>query len=133
MTGTTALADRADDGTPADGDDSSGYNRAWISGDGRTVAFTTIATNLLGPGGDGQRPVGCVRHAGSTPLIPLVVDALLFPDGALDDIVLEIVDAATGAVTTQCPAGDVTVAGSNAAYLRPESSDRDGRLSRPAR
>ncbi len=35
---------------------------------------------------------------------------------------LEIVDAATGAVTTECPAGDVTVAGNVAAYLRPESS-----------
>ena len=52
VTGTTELVDRADDGTPGDGDDSNGYNRGWISGDGRTVAFTTISTNLLGPGGD---------------------------------------------------------------------------------
>ena len=35
---------------------------------------------------------------------------------------LEVVDAVSGAVTTGCPAGDVSVAGGVAAYLRPESS-----------
>ncbi len=35
---------------------------------------------------------------------PLAVDALLFADGALTEVVLEAVDATTGAVTTLCPA-----------------------------
>src|SRR6185436_8516835 len=46
----------------------------------------------------------------------------LFPNGSLTDDVLEVVDAATGVVARQCPAGAVTVAGGIAAYLRPEST-----------
>src|SRR5690606_33258228 len=34
----------------------------------------------------------------------------LFADGVLDDTVLEVVDASTGALTTLCPAEDVAVA-----------------------
>ena len=46
----------------------------------------------------------------------------LFADGVLDDTVLEVVDASTGALTTLCPAEDVAVAAGRAAFLRPESA-----------
>lgn len=48
----------------------------------------------------------------------------LFPDGQLDDTVLEVLDTqSSGArVTRLCPAGDVVVAGDTAAFLRPESA-----------
>lgn len=52
---------------------------------------------------------------------PTAVDALLFPDGDLDDVVLEVVNAADGGVTTLCPAGDVAVADGRAVFLRPET------------
>ncbi len=92
-----------------------------ISADGQTVAYHTGASNLRGPGTD-LNNLSDVYVRGLDQTDPLGVDPLLFPDGVLDDMVLEVIDATTGAVTTQCPAGDVSVAGSNAAYLRPESA-----------
>lgn len=56
------------------------------------------------------------------PADPLGIDALLFPNGQLSDTVLEAVDATSGAVTTLCPAGQVSVANGAAAFLRPEST-----------
>jgi Tol biopolymer transport system component len=53
---------------------------------------------------------------------PAGVDDLLFDDDALDDTVLEVVEAVGGAVTTLCPAGQVAVAAGKAAFLRPEVS-----------
>jgi len=118
-TGTTERVSAAADGTP--GSPANMLHPAPLSADGRVVAFGADAANLLGPGLDmnGQADV-YVRALDDGD--PLGVDALLFPDGTVDDTVLEIVDATTGTVTTQCPAGDVSVAGSTAAYLRPESA-----------
>ena len=45
-----------------------------------------------------------------------------FPDGLLDDTVLEVFDTATRAATTLCPANEVAVSGGNAAFLRPEAA-----------
>ena len=45
----------------------------------------------------------------------------LFPDGALDDTLLEVFDAAAQTATTLCPADLVAVAAGRAAFLRPES------------
>src|SRR5262249_1461578 len=69
---------------------------AAIPPDGRFVAFNTNADNLLGPGGD-SNGFGDVFVRGLDPADPLGVDASLFPDGQLDDTVLEVVDATTGA------------------------------------
>ncbi len=52
---------------------------------------------------------------------PFGVDALLFPDGELDDTVLEVVDTGSGVVTTLCPAGEAAVASGRAVFLRPET------------
>lgn len=45
-----------------------------------------------------------------------------FPDGELDDTVLEVLNTGTGKTTRLCPAEDVTVADGKAAFLRPESA-----------
>ena len=42
---------------------------------------------------------------------PNGVDAMLFPDGGLDDVVLESSTPASAAVTTLCPASEVAVVG----------------------
>ena len=117
-TGTTQLVNTAADGTLPD---LTSARFPSLSADGRTLAFATPATNLLGPGLDtnGADDTYVVRP---DPADPLGVDALLFADGALDDVVLESIDATTGAITTLCPAGDVSVAAGNAAYLRPEAN-----------
>jgi len=125
VTGTTEQVSAAADGTSADIDSFTGSGRAIqptvLSADGRVVAYASGATNLLGPGVDGNGAFDVFVRA-PDPDDPLNVDPLLFPDGELDDTVLEIVDAVTGTVSTQCPAGDVTVAGNVAAYLRPEAA-----------
>jgi len=95
-------------------------DRPAIAADGRSVAFVTDATNLLGPGGDTNGASDIVVR-GLDAADPLGVDATLFADGALTDTVLEAIDAVTGAVTTLCPADETSVAGGSAAFLRPEA------------
>jgi cysteine-rich repeat protein len=92
-----------------------------IAADGRSVAFYTLATNLLGPGGD-QNGVRDVYVRGIDPADPLGVDQLLYKNGRLTDTVLEVLDAGSGAITTLCPADAVAVAAGNAAFLRPEAA-----------
>lgn len=118
--GTTITVDGAADGTPSNAT-TFGVGPMLISADGRTVVFRSDATNLLGPGGDGNADYDVFVRAANT-ADPNGIDPLLFPNGALDDTVLEVVDPMTGAVTTHCPAGDVSVAGDVAVYLRPESA-----------
>ncbi len=118
VTKTTRRLDIALDGTPGDG----GFvNNVGIADDGRTMIFDSDATNLLGPGGDGNFTLD-VFVVRTDPGDPEGADALLFADGAVDDVVLESIDAATGAITTLCPAEEVSVASGNAAFLRPEST-----------
>ena len=121
-TGTTQLVNTAADGTLPD---ATSARFPSLSADGRTLAFATPATNLLGPGldGNGTDDTYVVRP---DPSDPLGVDALLFADGVLDDVVLESIDAATGTISTLCPADAVSVAAGNAAYLRPESATGTG-------
>jgi Tol biopolymer transport system component len=93
---------------------------AILSQDGRFMVYNSGASTLLAPGVDtNDRSDVFVRAF--DPADPLGIDALLFPNGALDDTVLEVVDAATGTVTTVCPATEVAVAGGNAVFLRPEA------------
>lgn len=118
VTNTTRRLDVASDGTPSNG---TFFADTALSADGRTMLLSTNADNLLGPGGDnnGGSDVFVVRP---DPADPAGADALLFPDGQLDDVVLESVDATTGTITTLCPADEVSVANGNAAFLRPEST-----------
>jgi len=125
-TGLTQQVTIAADGTPAaDLGGSIFPSLPALSADGRTVAFGSTASNLEGPATDGNGLEDVYVRALDASASP-AVDALLFADGQLDDTVLEVVDTASGATVTQCPAGDVTVAGGLAAYLRPESPTGTG-------
>ena len=88
-----------------------------VSGDGRTVAMGLLASNLVTGDTNGQQDI-FVRYSD-----PNDAGSDLFPDGDLDDVVLEVLDttAPTPALQTLCPATAVTVAGGNAAFLRPEA------------
>lgn len=92
-----------------------------ITADGRTVMFQSFASDLL-PGGADTNGNFDIFIRGVATADPLGTDALLFADGALDDTVLEVLDATTAAVTTLCPAEQVAVTGGMAAFLRPESA-----------
>jgi len=123
--GVTEQVTVAANGTPAEDFGGTVPMPATLSADGRVVAFGSKASNLQGPFTDNNDADDVYVRALDTAASP-AVDALLFPDGLLDDTVLEIVDAASGAVATRCPAGDVSVAGDVAAYLRPESASGTG-------
>ena len=120
----TKVTDRlnvADDGTADDLGKVGTWVTSTISGDGRVTAFESDGTTLIGAGND-TNGVGDVFYRITDPADPLSVDPLLFDDGDLDDIVLEVINGTTGAVTTLCPADEVSVAAGNAAFLRPEST-----------
>jgi len=87
-----------------------------ISRDGRVVAFSSGATNLV-PDDNNAGPDLFVRAVDPT-------DAAsdLTGDGDLDDTVLESLDAVSAVVSTRCPAGIVSVAAGSAAFLRPEAA-----------
>jgi cysteine-rich repeat protein len=89
-----------------------------FSADGRFVAFV-YETSLDPADVDG---VADIYVRGIDEGDPLSVDSLLFPDGLLDDDVLEVIDTAVPTPTpiTLCPAKQVAAAGGNAAFLRPE-------------
>ena len=123
--GVTEQVTVAANGTPAEDFGGTFPQPASISADGRVAAFGSKASNLQGPFTDNNNADDVYVRALNVAASP-AVDALLFPDGQLDDTVLEVVDAVSGAVTTGCPAGDVSVAGSVAASLRPESSAGTG-------
>jgi len=101
--------------------DSSFIGNGALSANGRTVAFGSVASTIVPSDANGESDV-FVRAVDPSAPVSVTADELLFEDGELDDVVLEVVDAATGTVATQCPAGEVSVAGGSAAYLRPESS-----------
>jgi Tol biopolymer transport system component len=119
--GVTEQVTVAANGTPAEDFGGTFPQPASLSDDGRVVAFTSKASNLQGPFTDNNNADDVYIRALDAAASP-AVDALLFPDGLLDDTVLEVVNVTTGAVATRCPAGDVSVAGDIAAYLRPESA-----------
>ncbi len=104
----------------AEADATGGDVRGRISRDGFSAIFTSASSNLLGPGGDTNAADDVFVH-GPDPQDPLGVDAKLYPDGRLDDTVLEVLDTATMTATTLCPAGDVATAAGMAAFLRPEA------------
>ncbi len=103
-----------------DGSESTGTSLVYNFGvsDAGEVAFSATADDLAAGDIDNDTDV-FLREL--DPADPLNVDAL-FADGALDDVVLQVFDVATGVATNLCPAKMTATAGGNAAFLRPESS-----------
>lgn len=94
---------------------------AAISEDGRVVAFRSFATDLVA--GDTNAGVDVfVRAINPSDPFNAAIDASAFPDGQLDDTVLEVFNGTTSAITTLCPATDVAIGGNTIAFLRPEAS-----------
>jgi cysteine-rich repeat protein len=87
-----------------------------ISSDGHYVVFSSNAD--LAPGDDSCGS-SCIFRRGPD---PDDASSDIFPNGSRTDDVLEALDANTGVVTTVCPATQVSVAGDNAVFLRPEST-----------
>jgi len=115
-TGTTERLSIATDGTQA-GADGGNDQHPWVSGDGRYVAFQNSAEALS--------PDDVAFHdlfvRGPDRSDPLGVDAVLFPDGDLDDTVLEAFDPAAQILSTLCPADDVETDNGSVVFLRPEA------------
>ncbi len=92
-----------------------------LSPDGSRALFVSGASNLVA--GD------CNRVADVFLREPGAQDGVdRFPDGALDDVVLEVLRSGAGSAraigdaATLCPAGQVAAAFGQAAFLRPESA-----------
>ena len=94
-----------------------------MTADGRTVSFTTRADNLLGSGNDMNSNYDVFVR---TPAYSAAVGADRSGDDDFSDTILEVLDTTspTATRTPLCPAGQVAVSGSNAAFLRPEVSGR---------
>ncbi|MGH7895196.1 MAG: hypothetical protein ACREQL_11050 [Candidatus Binatia bacterium] len=117
LTGMTERASVMTDGGPTGGG-TFGAEGVRLSADGRYVAFHSDHVDVV-PGDTNGVADAFVR--GPDLGDPLGADAL-FPDGALDDTVLAVMEASSGTVTTLCPAEEVAVANGEAAFLRPESA-----------
>ncbi len=111
FTGVARQVNLASDGTP--GNASASFPS--VAEDGRWFAFSSSATNLVPGDFNGATDV-FVRGVDTSDL-----SADVFPDGEIDDTVLEAFDTATETVTTLCPATAVAVADGRAAFLEPES------------
>lgn len=93
--------------------------RTAFARNGSEVLFESFAANLLGSGVDTNSAADVFVH-GPDPADPLHAD--VSANAALDDIVLEVLDSGSGALTTLCPADEVAVQDGRAAFLRPESA-----------
>jgi Tol biopolymer transport system component len=93
-----------------------------LSADGRQIAFLSTATDLVSGDSDGGMMDLFVRGPGSAADHP---GADLFADGALDDIVLRVLDVSVDppVLLNLCPATRVAVAAGRALFLRPEASN----------
>jgi Tol biopolymer transport system component len=89
---------------------------AMVAADGRSVVFTSSATNLV------AGTTESVKRAYVRGPDPADTASDLTGDGQLDDTVLQILHAGSGSLTTLCPAETVVVDGTNAAFLRPEQA-----------
>ncbi len=119
LTGTTALTSVSSDGALANNE----CFGASISGDGRFVAFPSIATNLVPKTTQMVRGDVFVRG-----IDPTDVSADLTGDGDVDDTALRMLDTSASSPTpvTLGPAGATAVFGGKAAFLRPESAGAPG-------
>ncbi len=110
-TGMTTRASLGPGGVEGDSNSSG----AAISLDGHVVVFGSAATNLVANDRNSSPDV-FVREAD-----PADLAQDYFADGRLDDVVLEVLDTASGTLQTLCPAADVAVAAGRVAFLRPEA------------
>lgn len=95
-------------------------SRKMIPLDDGSLVFSSGLDDLLkGPDSNQQFDV-FFRTA--DPADPADVDAMMYPDGVLDDVVLYAFDTNSQTLTTVCPSKQVSVAAGNAAFLRPEAS-----------
>jgi Tol biopolymer transport system component len=100
-----------------------------LAGDGRAAVFMSFASNLV-PGDTNDfcdRDLDGIAAENCPDVFVRDIDRAdvandRFADGQLDDTVLEVLDAVSGAVTTLCPAEEVAVADGRAVFLRPESA-----------
>lgn len=114
LTGVTERANVASDGTEGN-HTTYGFPLA-LSGNGLVVAFDSDADNLVAQDDNNARDL-FVRA-------PATEDASsndFTGDGDLDDVVLQVLDTTSGALTDLGPADLVAVSGRSAAFLRPES------------
>ncbi len=111
VTGSTSVVSLTAAGGLADG----GAFGPSTSADGRVVTFYSPASNLVAGASGGQ-------VFASTEARAPAADRDLFPDGAADDVVLEILDTEAGTNTTLCPSDRAAVCGETIAYLRRESA-----------
>jgi Tol biopolymer transport system component len=102
--------------TTAGGEGDAASEAPGISPDGRFVAFSSVATNLVA--GDTNAGEDVFERGVDGSDNPNDVTG----DGDLLDVVLESMDATTAAVVTRCPADVVSVAAAGAAFLRPEAA-----------
>jgi len=90
------------------------YNFSALS----TTQFGTLSFNTANGTFTFTLNKSALYSSGSDQTISFTVRGL---NGALDDTVLQVMSASSGAVTTLCPAEDVAVATGQAAFLRPEA------------
>jgi hypothetical protein len=114
----------------SNGDQSAGaanIDHTSVSSDGRFIAFGNAAGDLVTGDGNGKNDIFVRGPAAPTATTDL------FPDGELDDTVLEVLDTTTNPATTTrlCPAEDVVTAAGSVAFLRPESDPGTGSATCP--
>lgn len=97
--------------------------RVSMSGDGQRVAFESAGSFVAGE--TANVPDIFLRAPD-----PTDVARDFSGDGALDDVVLEVFDAATSTTAGLCPADAVSVGGGRAAFLRPERAGNAPALAR---
>lgn len=103
-----------------------------LSGDGRTLAFQSLASTLLGPGGDTNNfcdnNVDTVYDENCQDIFVRSITPATAAsndrsgDGDANDTILESLDVTNGMVSSLCPATLAAVADGRVAFLRPEAS-----------
>lgn len=113
--------------------DNAGVLSGRLSPDGTRTVFVTGSAQML----DGNADTNDVADVFVREPVSGRRLVELFPDGVLDDVVLEVLDTtfSRGAVlsplTTLCPAGEVVTAFGRTAFLRPEVSPDVGTVECP--
>jgi Tol biopolymer transport system component len=131
LTGLTKRMSATSSGTEMHGEIQEGVG---LSADGRTLAFVTPASDLIGAGNDtnlcdvdNMPPLDpCPDVFVRTRDYSQSASADRSGDADFNDTILEVLDTtpASPVRTALCPAGETAVAGGRAAFLRPEASGR---------
>lgn len=133
LTGLTARVSQRDDGSESAGGGYYTTGSPALADGARIIAFRSDAADLVNgdtnvfcdddpTNGFDATDANCADVFVSRATADAGPGADFSGDGRVDATLLEVVDAASGDVTTLCPAGAVAVAGGRAAFLRPESA-----------